>query len=228
MNNSRGNALFLILIAVALFAALSYAVTNSGRGGSGVDKEQAEIDAAQIMQFFSQVQTAYTRLELIGGYDQVLFNDSDANASGTCYSGATATTPCNTIGMFSAEAGVPIPDLTPYQSSPPDNQAAVWVSARITLGASDYGTSAPDTYISLRYIDEAICDAINNKLFGSTADLTFSSGTDAAGQAANFLLSDGTIGAIATAASVSYTVPYERGCFKRGGFNNVIFLLEKH
>ncbi len=62
----NGNALFLILIAVALFAALSYAVTQSGRGGGSIDREQAEIQAAQITQFYTSVDTAIYRMQLSG------------------------------------------------------------------------------------------------------------------------------------------------------------------
>ena len=47
----EGNVLFLILIAVVLFAALSYAVTSSTRSGGGsVSKDKAKSYAAAIVQ----------------------------------------------------------------------------------------------------------------------------------------------------------------------------------
>ena len=62
--NNSGNVLFLILIAVALFAALSYAVTNSGRtgGGQALSRDQAKIKASELLQYASYIQQTMTRL----------------------------------------------------------------------------------------------------------------------------------------------------------------------
>jgi hypothetical protein len=62
----RGNALFLILIAVALFAALSYAITQSGRGSGTVNKETNIVVSGQVVEEPAAVRTAITRMIITG------------------------------------------------------------------------------------------------------------------------------------------------------------------
>ncbi len=64
---NSGNVLFLILIAVALFAALAYAVTSSSRSGGGdISKEKASALASQILNHGIAVRTAVTRMTMNG------------------------------------------------------------------------------------------------------------------------------------------------------------------
>tara|TARA_B100000686_G_scaffold327900_1_gene387276 strand:+ start:2215 stop:2541 length:327 start_codon:yes stop_codon:yes gene_type:complete len=98
MINAQGNALFLILIAVALFAALSYAVTNSGRGSAGVDREQAEIYASQILQQASALEAAVMRLTITGGCSDTDINfwqvsDGDGSETNGDFYGHSAPLP---------------------------------------------------------------------------------------------------------------------------------------
>tara|TARA_B100000780_G_scaffold279030_1_gene255066 strand:- start:1147 stop:1884 length:738 start_codon:yes stop_codon:yes gene_type:complete len=66
----RGNVLFLILIAVALFAALSYAVTSSSRSGGGdANDESALVRSAQITQYPSSVRTSMIRMMVSNSID---------------------------------------------------------------------------------------------------------------------------------------------------------------
>jgi hypothetical protein len=76
----RGNVLFLILIAVALFAALSYAVTQSSRSGGDASRETNILNAAQLTQYPTSVRTAILRLVIDGYQDTGLLFNNPASA----------------------------------------------------------------------------------------------------------------------------------------------------
>lgn len=80
-----GNVLFLILIAVALFAALSYVVTQSTRSGGGsAEREKNVLSSAQMTQYPTALRTSVIRLVLGGvSIDNVKFNPP------TSFSGST-------------------------------------------------------------------------------------------------------------------------------------------
>jgi hypothetical protein len=108
-SNQRGNVLFLILIAVALFAALSYAVTQSSRSGGDSARETNILNSAQLAQYPNQIRTAVLR-QNIDGVDitAVRFN---APAD-------FATLDNNRIGVFHPEGGGAV-----YQQAPGDMMA---------------------------------------------------------------------------------------------------------
>lgn len=79
-SGEKGNVLFLILIAVVLFAALSYAVTQSSRtGGGDAGKETNLISSAEISQYPAAVKTAIVRMIIDGvTYEELKFNPPSA------------------------------------------------------------------------------------------------------------------------------------------------------
>ena len=52
---------------MALFAALSYAVTQSGRGGGNIDRETAALAASQLVQYGALAQHTINRMRIANG-----------------------------------------------------------------------------------------------------------------------------------------------------------------
>ncbi len=81
-----GNVLFLILIAVCLFAALTYAVTESSRSGGGNASSEANlISSSELTQYMTGIQGTLVRMAVSNSItpDQLLFNPpSDFESSG--------------------------------------------------------------------------------------------------------------------------------------------------
>ena len=173
MMTCRGNALFLILIAVALFAALSYAVTNSGRGGGSVDRERAQILASQIVQYSGLIQAEVQRIR-ISGYDA-----SEIDFGSDVFSRYSATPPqpwvdnpnCDSddFRVFQSNGGT-VPDQvfneatfiwgTTFSSNRP-YPGHPFVSRADIAGI---GTTNDDLIWGVPSLHKEVCDAINTKI----------------------------------------------------------------
>jgi len=154
-DSERGNVLFLILIAVALFAALSYAVTKSTRSGSGSpDRERAILGSAGMTQHPTAMRTAVIRM-ILGGTDvnNLLFNSpSDF--------GAIAGS--ENLAVFHVDGGGAL-----YQDTPADvmadAQAGVW-NFNLDFRVPEIGGEATEDLIAfLPGVTEIVCEQVNRE-----------------------------------------------------------------
>jgi hypothetical protein len=163
-NKERGNVLFLILIAVALFAALSYAVTQSTRGGGNADSESSLIDSAALTQFGSSVAVAVMRMQ-IAGVDEtdLCFYSGSNNAT---YNHASCADNDNNV-FHSDGGGVSYQDPTSGF-----NDGTEWeFSSRVQVfgqGGTVPGVTGNDEgaelLILLRGMNQNICLKINEEM----------------------------------------------------------------
>ncbi len=158
MFRQSGNALFLILIAVALFAALSYAITQSGRGGGNITKETRQLQVAQLLQYVGSVSAAVTRITTIGGHAKL---DIDFVGHGSNNARCTV----DTCELFNENAlGTLYQDPDPAWLIP-DNSDARWGNWRSpSTPVSGVGTSTPDLTMIISFIQEEFCREINRQV----------------------------------------------------------------
>ena len=83
-NTQNGNAIILILVAIALFAALGYAFSNSSRTSSSfLSDAEAEAYANQIIAYGNDVKSAVKRLQLRGCSDtEISFENNQSTTIG--------------------------------------------------------------------------------------------------------------------------------------------------
>ena len=155
--NEEGNALFLILIAVTLFAALSYAVTQSGRGsGKGASDDANLISSSQITQYPAAIRSGVDRLMIRGwGASQLRFEPDSGQPD--------YTLPENLFNP-SGLAGV-IPQ-DPPQNAVEDSTTAEWIYNR-AAGLPEVGEDAnADIVAILPGILERVCTMLNDQIVG--------------------------------------------------------------
>lgn len=169
MNAQRrqaGNVLFLILIAVALFAALSFAVSQSMRqgGNKGTAEEQARVNSVYIHQFPTSIRQAILRMRISNELtqDQIIF----AHPGDVTY-GVFGTSPEREV--FHPQGGA-----VPYQAPPAGiNDGSDWIFNG-SLEVQDVGTTpgtldGADLIALLPGISLEICTYLNKGFAGGGA-----------------------------------------------------------
>lgn len=74
-NRENGNILFLILIAVGLFAALSYVIGNSSRSGAGsTEAENTRLQVTRIIQYANYMRASILRLSAGANISEISFD----------------------------------------------------------------------------------------------------------------------------------------------------------
>lgn len=195
MNRERGNILFLILLAVVLFAALSYAVTQSMRGGGkDASSETNEATAAAIMQMFANTSAGLQRFMLINSYriEQIDLYNAAANVSGSGNASSCTTAACNLHDPAGGNVSFPLLPKSAYTGS--TTCCSAFINADGTIkpeyiitSVKNVGTTQPDIIAYYPLVKPEICTAINIASGvlkkGDTDNVAFDIGTNNTGYA---------------------------------------------
>lgn len=165
----RGNILFLILLAVILFAALSYAVTSSTKGGEGktASSEKVPLLAARLMERGALVANTVQRMMLVSGVPDYGF---DLRPPGHGWTTQCATNACR---IYNAQGGgIPSFETTAEMYDTTIGTSAYYLAGSWTSNGKPsvvrikgVGTEAAgDVVIVFEGMNRAVCEEINRRV----------------------------------------------------------------
>lgn len=158
MNHTqRGSVLYYILIAVVLFAALGFAVSNMMRAGSGgnIGAEKDALTADQVLSYARSVRQGAQTLRISNGCaeNQISFERSPFDGSDPLYMNAAAPSDFSCHIFHPNGAGV---------GTPEDVDGKAWrFTSEFYVGGVGSGAQAISMAI---IVGRAVCLAVNRKL----------------------------------------------------------------
>lgn len=164
-----GNVAFIILLAIALFAALSFALTqNRGGNASLMTEQQAKIVAQEIISYGNTVANAVQKMKLNGVADTQFSFENTVFLEGSSYITGPGSNPnctTNACKVFAIGGG----DVTAQKIGPKGvnlnfagPEAGVWVP--YSASHTNVGSSSGDLFIGLAKPTLEVCRMINNIL----------------------------------------------------------------
>jgi hypothetical protein len=175
-HSEKGNALFLILIAVALFAALSFVIVNSTRSGAGTaSEEKTRLNISPILNYIISVTTGLNRLIARGcRLDAINFEHEPFDGSDPKYLNPNSPDDFS-CHVFHANGGAVPYQIPPAEAQdiPPGKTADMQeyyynLSHQVPgVGTDNLGTGnadSKDLMIIMPYVSPNLCRAFNKTI----------------------------------------------------------------
>ena len=180
--NQQGSAIIWILIAIAIFAALNFAITSGSRTGTqNISKEQARLAATEILDYARAIKQAVQTLQING------CSDTDISFENSVVAGYEHTPPARDECKVFHPAGGGLNYLKPEEewmdgTSVTENNYQTWFtnsrSHIIGLGIDSNGGACSsgtgdckELITGIPFIKKEICMAVNKKLGWGTDDI---------------------------------------------------------
>lgn len=167
----RGNVLFIILIAIGLFAALAATVMNSDGGGKSSANESNELYAADIILFAESLEQGVNRLFTRGISENDLCFDLDGVTGGDVRyeTNAACATPANKIfSPLGAGISYVAPSVRFLDSSHSAKrfygEYLITDETSVTNVPEGSPNQAVELMVLLPYVKRDLCVAINDRL----------------------------------------------------------------
>ena len=221
MNQTQsGNVIFYILIAVALLAALSYSVTQSGRGGVGnISKDKAALHASEIIAYGNTLAQAVSQIRLRG------YKDTEISLENSIISGYTnANCTDDECKIFHVSGGgvhymEPKTDWLDSSFSAKSNYGDITFSGGSCTESTTCHTDGldnEDLILFFPYMKKEICLALNDKLNVSNPsdDAPIDAACSGAGTGAKFT---GTYANTLALKDSAGNLNRTAGCFRHDG-----------
>mgnify|MGYP006978786983 CR=1 FL=1 len=172
----RGNILFLILLAIILFVALSYAVNSGMRGGgNNASAEQAQSVAAELVQYASLLENTVSRLRLTNGCSDTQISAQNGIETGYTNPNAPADKRCHIFDAAGGGMAWKNPKtewLDAYFSSSPWGTTWLYGQSIIHRSTAIKGVGThnsvndlgiADLTYEVPFITDAVCKAVNKE-----------------------------------------------------------------
>lgn len=176
--SQSGNVLFIIFLAIALFSALTYAVTQSSQGSGDMDREEAILQGSNFLESILSIRAKIQR--------NIMVNDCNlANISSDKLQGGNATwaddhtgahqNPCNIWSDTGAGLQAPLAGLDSFLIDQSDIPSAMYNNLNVVAffnenNVWEVGSNVPDDILLVRFLQRDVCIGINTALGISTAD----------------------------------------------------------